>query len=78
MFRDTFQNFNHRVLPGESVRAIVVVTPGEELTEEELIDWCQDQMGKFKIPKSVVITEAIPRTPIGKILKKDLREQFNK
>ncbi|MBT7483421.1 hypothetical protein HN680_01495 [Candidatus Peregrinibacteria bacterium] len=62
----------------ESVRAVVVVKPGEELTEQELINWCQDQMGKFKIPKSVIIVDAIPRTPTGKILKKDLREQYNK
>ncbi|MBT3258207.1 MAG: long-chain fatty acid--CoA ligase [Deltaproteobacteria bacterium] len=63
---------------GESVRAVVVVKPGEQLTEQELINWCQDQMGKFKIPKSVIIVDAIPRTPTGKILKKDLREQYNK
>jgi len=61
---------------GEAVRAIVVVPPGEELTEQELIEWCQDKIGKFKIPKSVIITDTIPRTPTGKILKKDLRELY--
>ncbi len=62
---------------GEAVRAILVVQPGETLTEQELIDWCQDKMGKFKIPKSVIFVDAIPRTPTGKILKKDLRAIYN-
>jgi len=62
---------------GEAVKAIIVVKPGEELTEEELAEWCQGKIGKYKIPKKVVITDTIPRTPTGKILKKDLRKQFN-
>ena len=62
---------------GEAVKAIVVVKEGQTLTEEELIEWCQGKIGKFKIPKSVVVTDAIPRTPTGKILKTDLRKQFN-
>jgi len=62
---------------GEAVKAIVVVQEGQTLTEAELIEWCQGKIGRFKIPKSVVITEAIPRTPTGKILKTELRKQFN-
>ncbi len=62
---------------GEAVKAIVVVKEGETLTEEELIEWCQGKIGKFKIPKTVAFTDAIPRTPTGKILKRVLREQFN-
>jgi acyl-CoA synthetase (AMP-forming)/AMP-acid ligase II len=62
---------------GEAVKAIVVVKEGQTLTEEELIEWCRGKIGKFKIPKSVVVTDAIPRTPTGKILKTELRKQFN-
>jgi acyl-CoA synthetase (AMP-forming)/AMP-acid ligase II len=62
---------------GEAVKAIMVVKQGEELTESELIEWCQGEIGRFKIPKKVVFTDAIPRTPTGKILKRLLREQFN-
>jgi acyl-CoA synthetase (AMP-forming)/AMP-acid ligase II len=62
---------------GEAVKAIVVLKEGENLTEAELIDWCQGKIGKFKIPKAVVITDGIPRTPTGKILKTELRKQFN-
>ena len=62
---------------GEAVKAIVVVKEGEMLTEEELIEWCHGKVGRFKIPKAVVFTDAIPRTPTGKILKRVLREEFN-
>jgi fatty-acyl-CoA synthase len=62
---------------GEASAAIVVTKGGETLTEEELIEWCQGKIGKFKIPKKVIFTQAIPRSPTGKILKRLLREQFN-
>ncbi len=61
---------------GEAVEAIVVVKEGEELTEGELIEWCQGKIGRFKIPKKVVFSDSIPRTPTGKILKRILREKF--
>ena len=62
---------------GEAVKAIVVVQEGQTLTEDELIEWCEGKIGRIKIPKSVVIADAIPRTPTGKILKTELRKQFN-
>lgn len=62
---------------GEAVKAVVVLNPGEKMTEEELIQWCQGRMGRFKIPKKVIFTDAIPRTPTGKILKTELRKLFN-
>jgi acyl-CoA synthetase (AMP-forming)/AMP-acid ligase II len=62
---------------GESVKAVVVVKPGETLTKEEVIEWTKGQIGKFKMPKAVVFTDALPRTPTGKILKRELRAQYN-
>jgi acyl-CoA synthetase (AMP-forming)/AMP-acid ligase II len=62
---------------GEAVKAIVVTKKGEKLTETELIEWCEGKIGKFKIPKSVVFADSIPRTPTGKILKRELRGQYN-
>jgi len=62
---------------GEAVKAIIVAKQGEELTETELIEWSRGEIGRFKIPKKVVFTDAIPRTPTGKILKRVLRDQFN-
>jgi len=61
---------------GEAVMAVVAVKEGEALTEAELLEWCQGRIGKFKIPKKVVFTEAIPRTPTGKILKRVLRDEY--
>jgi len=61
---------------GEAVMAVVVVKEGEELTEAELLEWCQGKIGKFKIPKRVVFADTIPRTPTGKILKRVLRYEY--
>ncbi len=62
---------------GEAIKAIVVLRQGEQMGEQELIDWCQGRIAKFKIPKKAVFAEEIPRTPTGKILKRVLREKFN-
>jgi len=62
---------------GEAIKAIAVLKEGESLTEAELIEWSQGKIAKFKIPKQVVFTDQIARTPTGKILKRVLRDQFN-
>jgi acyl-CoA synthetase (AMP-forming)/AMP-acid ligase II len=62
---------------GEAVKAIVVKKPGVALTEAELIAWCKERIGKFKIPRQVIFADAIPRTPTGKILKRELRQKYN-
>jgi len=58
---------------GEVPKAYVVVKPGGTLTEQELIEWCQGKLAKFKIPKAVEFIDALPRNPSGKVLKRDLR-----
>jgi fatty-acyl-CoA synthase len=55
-------------------RAVVVVKEGQELTEDEIISFCQGKLARYKIPKSVVFVEALPRTAAGKVLKRELRE----
>jgi fatty-acyl-CoA synthase len=57
-------------------RALVVAKEGHTLTEKEVIDFCQGKLAKFKIPKSVVFVEALPRTAAGKVLKRELRQEF--
>jgi long-chain acyl-CoA synthetase len=59
---------------GEEVRAYVVVRPGETVSEQELLDHACNQLARYKTPKDVVFLESLPKNPIGKILKKDLRE----
>jgi long-chain acyl-CoA synthetase len=62
---------------GEQVHAIVVLKPGEALTEHELIDHCKTLIAGFKCPKSVVFREEpLPLSGAGKILKKDLRAPY--
>jgi long-chain acyl-CoA synthetase len=59
---------------GEEVKAYVVLRPGETATEEQLLAFCREQLAKYKTPKSIAFLDALPKNPIGKILKKDLRE----
>lgn len=61
---------------GESVKAIVVVKPGEHMTEEEIIEHCKMHIASYKCPKSVDFADSIPINPSGKILKNILREKY--
>jgi fatty-acyl-CoA synthase len=62
---------------GEVGRAVLVVKSGQTLTEQEVIEFCQGKLAKYKIPKSVVFIEALPRNAAGKVLKTDLRKKFS-
>ncbi len=57
-------------------KAIVVIKPGHQLAEEEVIAFCQGKLARFKIPQSVAFVQALPRTAAGKVLKRELRQQF--
>jgi fatty-acyl-CoA synthase len=61
---------------GEEVKAIVVLRPGAQATAEELIAHCGAQLAGFKKPKSVDFVEKLPRNLTGKILRRELREQY--
>ncbi len=61
---------------GEVPKALVVVKPGETLDEKELIDHCRTRLPGFKIPKSVIFMDSLPKGGTGKILKKELREKY--
>ena len=63
---------------GESVKAVVAVKPGEELTEEDVVEHCKQHLAGYKKPKSVDFIDALPRNPAGKVLKTTLREQYGK
>jgi fatty-acyl-CoA synthase len=57
-------------------RALVVVKEGQTVTEEELIEFCRGKLARYKIPKSVVFVDALPRTAAGKVLKRELRKEY--
>jgi acyl-CoA synthetase (AMP-forming)/AMP-acid ligase II len=61
---------------GEAVKALVVRTPGVEVTAEELITFARARIAGYKVPKSIDFVEALPRTPSGKILKRELRAPY--
>jgi long-chain acyl-CoA synthetase len=61
---------------GEAVKAIVVVRDGCALEAGELIDFARPHLGSFKLPKSVDFTDALPRNPSGKLLKRELRSPY--
>lgn len=60
---------------GETVKAWVVVKPGETLTEEEVKDWCKERLAKYKVPTSVEFRTELPKTTVGKILRRELVRQ---
>ena len=62
---------------GERVRAIVVAKVGATIDKEEVMAYCKDRMASFKKPESVVVVEELPRNPLGKVLKRVLREEFS-
>ena len=62
---------------GETVKAFVVLKQGKEATGDEIIDFCLENLARFKRPKSVEFMEALPRSATGKILKRELRKIFS-
>jgi acyl-CoA synthetase (AMP-forming)/AMP-acid ligase II len=63
---------------GEQVMAIVVPKANSPLTVEEVIDWCHQRLASFKKPAIVQFVPALPRNALGKVLRKELREQFKR
>ncbi|MBC8333514.1 MAG: long-chain fatty acid--CoA ligase [Anaerolineales bacterium] len=57
-------------------KAIVVLKEGQELAEEEIIEFCQGKLAKYKIPKSAAFVDMLPRNAAGKVLKRKLRKQY--
>ncbi len=60
---------------GEAVALYVVTTPGAALTEAQLIEHCQKDLAAYKIPKIIRFVDALPKSTVGKILRRELRDQ---
>lgn len=54
----------------ETVKAVVV--PGEDCEEGELISFCRERLANYKVPRSVEFRDEIPKSPLGKVLRKYL------
>ena len=61
---------------GRIVRAILVLHEGFTTTQEEIIDWCRDKMTGFKRPKSVIIVDSLPLSPVGKVMRAQVKEKY--
>jgi fatty-acyl-CoA synthase len=61
---------------GEVGKAIIVFKEGKELEEEEIVNFLKERLAKYKVPKSVVVANQLPRNAAGKVLKNSLREEY--
>ncbi|RJR27621.1 MAG: hypothetical protein C4582_00345 [Desulfobacteraceae bacterium] len=61
---------------GERVHAELVLKPGVEASEQEIMEWCRDKLAGYKRPRSVEFVKGLPKNPAGKILKRELRKKY--
>jgi len=61
---------------GETVKALVVLSPGARATEAELVEWCRDKLAHYKCPTSVEFRDVLARTSTGKLQKFKLRSPY--
>ena len=61
---------------GESPRACVVLKPGAQVTEADIIGFCDGRLARYKHPRSVAIFDELPRNAMGKVLRRQIREQY--
>ncbi len=60
---------------GETVKVFIVLKKGQLATERDIINFCKDRLAPYKVPKFVEFRESIPKSTVGKILRKILREE---
>ncbi|MBI5586548.1 MAG: AMP-binding protein, partial [Deltaproteobacteria bacterium] len=60
---------------GETVKAYVVLKEGAEITAEEVVNFCKERLAAYKVPKQVEFRETLPKSAVGKILRKVLRDE---
>ncbi|MFH1057605.1 MAG: long-chain fatty acid--CoA ligase [Pseudomonadota bacterium] len=60
---------------GETVKAFVVLKPGETATAQEIVDFCRERLTGYKVPRLVEFRAALPKSAVGKLLRKALRDE---
>ena len=58
---------------GETVKAYVVLMPGENLTEEDVVAYCKKNLAAYKAPRSIVFIDELPKSAVGKILRREIK-----
>ena len=61
---------------GERVVAVVLLRPGATLDEAALKAWCQERLAGYKVPREIAALNDLPRSMLGKVLRKQVREEF--
>jgi len=61
---------------GQKIAAFVALRPGKTASNDELADFCRQRLASFKKPEIIRFVDALPKNPLGKILKKELKSQF--
>ncbi|MCM2534255.1 long-chain fatty acid--CoA ligase [Neobacillus pocheonensis] len=61
---------------GETVKVAIVVKENHIVTEEEIIEWCKERLAKYKVPKQIEFREKLPKSAVGKILRRALVEEY--
>lgn len=61
---------------GEAVKGVVILREGARATAEQLIEFSRGKVAPFKLPRSIEFVERLPRNPVGKILRRELRERY--
>ncbi len=59
----------------EVVKAYLVLAPGKSVTEVEIFAFCKDKLSRYKVPREIEIRESLPKTTVGKVLKRVLRDE---
>ena len=60
---------------GESVMAVIVKS-NPDLTEEKIKDYCRKNLTAYKIPRTIIFVNELPKTNVGKILRREIRDKY--
>ena len=61
---------------GEKLLAIVILKSGVSISEKEILEWCEGRMARYKIPRAIEFRDELPKTIVGKILRRKLVEEY--
>jgi len=59
---------------GETVKAFIVVKEGGALTEEDVVNYCKENLALYKVPKLIEFMDELPKSVVGKTLRRELRK----
>jgi long-chain acyl-CoA synthetase len=59
---------------GETVKAFIALETGQNITEDEVRAWCKEKLASYKVPKQVEVMDELPKSAIGKVLRRKLKE----